>query len=259
MGEEVEGHYLGEDFNGYIFKIKGGNDKQGFPMKNGVFANHRVRVLLKPGNKCFRPRRDGERKRKSVRGSICGPDLAVISLTIVKKGDKELVGITDEEKPRRRGPKRAGKIRKVFGLHKDDDVRKYVVKREKVKGDKTYIKRPKIQRLITDVRLRRKRLLKKYKKDRFEASKSARTTYEKLLSTYIKEQKAKKVVEKKKSDDAKKVETKPGAPTPAPVPAQVDPAAAKPKPEVKKDVKKDAKKDAKKAAKKNTKVEAGKQ
>jgi small subunit ribosomal protein S6e len=225
MGEEVEGHYLGEEYNGYVFKIKGGNDKQGFPMKNGVFANHRVRVLLKPGNKCFRPRREGERKRKSVRGCVCGPDLAVIALTIVKKGDKELVGITDEEKPRRRGPKRAGKIRKVFGLHKDDDVTKYVVKREVVKGDKTFVKRPKIQRLITDVRLRRKRLHKKYKKERFEASKAARTTYEKLLSTYIKEQKAKRADERKKTEESKKADTK--ATTPAP--AATDAAAAQPK------------------------------
>jgi|JI10StandDraft_1071094.scaffolds.fasta_scaffold652866_1 small subunit ribosomal protein S6e len=229
MGEEVDGHYLGEEFNGYVFKIKGGNDKQGFPMKNGVFANHRVRVLLKPGNKCFRPRRDGERKRKSVRGCVVGPDLAVISLAIVKKGDKELVGITDEEKPRRRGPKRAGNIRKVFGLHRDDDVRKYVVKREVVKGDKTYVKRPKIQRLITDVRLRRKRLLKKYKKDRFEASKTARTTYEKLLSTYIKEQKDKRAGEKKKVEESKKVDAKAATPAPAAQDATAAPAQPKPK------------------------------
>ena len=91
MGEEVDGHYLGEKYNGYVFKIKGGNDKQGFPMKNGVFANHRVRVLMKQGNKCFRPRRDGERKRKYVRGCVCGPDLDVISLTIVKREIRNLL------------------------------------------------------------------------------------------------------------------------------------------------------------------------
>ena len=197
IGDEIEGHNLGEEYIGYLFKIKGGNDKQGFSMKSGVFATHRVRVLLKPGNKCFRPRRDGERKRKSVRGCICGPDLSVIALTITKKGDADIPGITDEEKPRRRGPKRAGNIRKTFGLTKADDVRKFVVKREVVKGDKTFIKRPKIQRLITDRRIRRKRVVKKIKKDRFEASKSAREQYEKLLSKYIKEKKAKKSQDKK--------------------------------------------------------------
>jgi small subunit ribosomal protein S6e len=204
MGDEIEGHHIGDDYTGYVFKIKGGNDKQGFPMKSGVFANHRVRVLLKPGNKCFRPRREGHRKRKSVRGCICGPDLAVIHLVILKKGDKDIPQITDEEKPRRLGPKRANNIRKMFGLTKADDVRKFVVSRKVEKGDKTFVKRPKIQRLITDKRLRRKRIMKKIKKDRFEASKQAKEAYEKLLSKYIKEQKVKKQEEKKKKDELKK-------------------------------------------------------
>jgi len=33
MGQEVDGEVLADDFKGYIFKITGGNDKQGFPMK----------------------------------------------------------------------------------------------------------------------------------------------------------------------------------------------------------------------------------
>ena len=40
------------------------------------------------------------------------------SAQIVKKGDAELPGLTDEEKPRLRGPKRASKIRKLFNLTK---------------------------------------------------------------------------------------------------------------------------------------------
>ena len=41
-------------------------------------------------------------------------------------GESEISGLTDEEKPRMRGPKRASKIRKLFNLGKDDDVRKCV-------------------------------------------------------------------------------------------------------------------------------------
>jgi small subunit ribosomal protein S6e len=41
-------------------------------------------------------------------------------------GDNPLPGLTDKEMPRMRGPKRATKIRKLFNLSKDDDVRKYV-------------------------------------------------------------------------------------------------------------------------------------
>ena len=35
------------DCTWFAFKIKGANDKQGFTMKNCVFANHIDRVLLK--------------------------------------------------------------------------------------------------------------------------------------------------------------------------------------------------------------------
>ena len=46
MAAEVKGDALGDEFKGYIFKITGGNDKQGFPMKQGVLLPHRARLLL---------------------------------------------------------------------------------------------------------------------------------------------------------------------------------------------------------------------
>lgn len=122
MGAEVPGDSIGDEFKGYIFRITGGNDKQGFPMKQGVMHATRVRLLLSDGHSCYRPRRTGERKRKSVRGCIVGMDLSVIALSIVKQGDNEIPGLTDVVHPKRLGPKRATKIRKFFGLTKDDDV-----------------------------------------------------------------------------------------------------------------------------------------
>merc|ERR1712038_1197634 len=107
----------------------GGNDKQGFPMKQGVLTNGRVRLLLNKGHTCYRPRRDGERKRKSVRGCIVDGNLSVLNLAIVKKGEGEIPGLTDNTIPRRLGPKRASKIRKLFNLAKEDDVCQYVIKR----------------------------------------------------------------------------------------------------------------------------------
>jgi len=122
MGAEVPGDSVGDEFKGYIFKITGGNDKQGFPMKQGVMHPTRVRLLLSEGHSCYRPRRTGERKRKSVRGCIVAMDLSVLALSIVKQGDSDIPGVTDVVHPKRLGPKRATKIRKFFGLTKDDDV-----------------------------------------------------------------------------------------------------------------------------------------
>ena len=105
---EVPAEQLGDEYAGYIFRIMGGewlspvllclrafgtcvdsrlrcqaanglglcgcpgNDKQGFPMKQGVMLDHRIKLLLQKGHSCYRPRRKGERKRKSVRcGSAC--------------------------------------------------------------------------------------------------------------------------------------------------------------------------------------------
>lgn len=104
-------------------------------MKQGVLLPYRVKLLLSDGHSCYRPRRSGERKRKSVRGCIVGPDIAVLSVVIVKQGENEIPGLTDTVLPKRLGPKRATKIRRFFNLSKDDDVRQYVVRRE-VKSEK---------------------------------------------------------------------------------------------------------------------------
>ena len=54
------------------------------------------------------------------------PLAVFLTLRLYLTGAEEIPGLTDEEKPRLRGPKRASKIRKLFNLSKDDDVRKYV-------------------------------------------------------------------------------------------------------------------------------------
>ena len=56
-------------------------------MKQGVLTHTRVRLLLSKGHSCYRPRRSGERKRKSVRGCIVDGQLSVLNLAIVKKGE----------------------------------------------------------------------------------------------------------------------------------------------------------------------------
>ncbi|GLB42500.1 putative eukaryotic ribosomal protein eS6 family protein [Lyophyllum shimeji] len=195
ISQEVPGDSLGDEWKGYIFRITGGNDKQGFPMKQGVLVPYRVRLLLSEGHSCYRPRREGERKRKSVRGCIVGPDIAVLSLVIVKQGETEIPGLTDTVLPKRLGPKRATKIRKFFNLSKEDDVRQYVVRREvksqKKEDAKPYTKAPKIQRLVTPLRLQRRRHLRSLKRRRIERQKEQKSEFEALLAKRVAEKKAK--------------------------------------------------------------------
>jgi len=181
IGNEVQGDTLGDDFKGYTFKITGGSDKDGFAMKQGINKKGRVRLMLRKGQSGFRPKRSGERKRKSVRGCIVGADIAVLSLAIVKKGEKEVAGITNESNPRRLGPKRANKIRKLYGLTKKEDVRRYVVRRTITKeGKKAKVKAPKIQRLITAERLRRKRVYRSTRLAKVVKNQKALAEYIKL-------------------------------------------------------------------------------
>jgi len=201
MAQEVEADSLGDEWKGYVLRITGGNDKQGFPMKQGVITNGRVRLLLSKGHSCYRSRRTGERKRKSVRGCIVDANLSVLALIVVKKGDNEIEGLTDQIVPRRLGPKRATKIRRLFNLSKEDDVRKYVIRRTlpAKEGKKPRTKAPKIQRLVTPVTLQRKRRrvadkLKRRVKRREEAA-----TYQQMLTKYAKEKQAEKIARRHSS------------------------------------------------------------
>uniref|UniRef100_A0A2P2HYQ9 40S ribosomal protein S6 n=1 Tax=Hirondellea gigas TaxID=1518452 RepID=A0A2P2HYQ9_9CRUS len=200
MGQEVDADGLGEEWKGYIVRISGGNDKQGFPMKQGVLTNNRVRLLLSKGHSCYRPRRDGERRRKSVRGCVVDSNLSVLALVIVKKGVNEIPGLTDINIPRRLGPKRASKIRKLFNLSKDDDVRHYVVRRPMPhkEGRKVKFACPKIQRLVTPVVLQRKRHRLALKQQRRTSSKTQKEEYEKMLALRYKELKERKADSKRR-------------------------------------------------------------
>jgi len=196
IGSEFDGEkVLGEAYKGYILKITGGTDENGFPMKNGVLRKGRARLLIPPRTCGLRSGREGERKRRSVRGCIVDRDIGALHVAIVTRGEKEITGLTDVKTPRRLGPKRANKIRKLFGLpkHSDNigkkgaakvavdrfDVCRYVVRRPtKAVGGKQYVKAPKIQRLITSQRLRRKR---EHRKEKFGAVTQSNEVYKQYI------------------------------------------------------------------------------
>ena len=197
LATEVDGEDIGDEFKGYVFKVMGGQDKQGFSMKQGVLTADRVKLMMAKGDQGCRGygMRKGERYRKSCRGCIISHQIAVLHMIIVKKGDDEIAGLTDNQIPRRLGPKRASKIRKLFALAKEDDVRKYVIRRElapKAEGKKPGSKAPKIQRLVTPIALQRKRHRLAVKKTRQTKAKTEAAEYQKLLALRQKESREKR-------------------------------------------------------------------
>lgn len=126
--------------------------------------------------------------------------MSVLALVVVKKGEAEIAGLTDNNIPRRLGPKRASKIRKLYNLTKEDDVRRFVVRRPLPAKDnkKATSKAPKIQRLVTPVVLQRKRRRLALKKKRQVASKEAAANYLKLLAQRKKESKVRREAAKRR-------------------------------------------------------------
>merc|ERR1712087_835910 len=103
--------------------------------------------------------------------------------------------------PRRLGPKRASKIRKLFGLTKEE-VRQFVVRREVKKGTKA----PKIQRLITPAVVHRKRKLRSVTIRKVQAHREELKKYRQRCVDYKHEQQEARAAEvaKKKAAAAKR-------------------------------------------------------
>jgi len=209
ISHQVEGDILGDDWAGYVLKVTGGNDLQGFPMKQGVLTTGRVRLLLSAGQSCYRPRKRGERRRKSIRGCIVSADLSILNLVIIKKGDNEIAGLTDVTRERRHAPKRASKIRKLFNLTKEQDVKKFVIRRTITKeGKKPRTKAPQIQRLITPARLQRKRQEKAVIVARYTKTKKEAEEFQELVAKRHQETAEKKAAAAKKRSLSRKLSRK---------------------------------------------------
>ena len=102
IGDIIKGELI--NIAGFEFKITGGSDKQGFPMRADVHGTKRVRILLGSGPG-IKVKKKGERKRKSIRGNQIADDIAQINLKVVKEGSKPIgivLGKESEEKPEER-------------------------------------------------------------------------------------------------------------------------------------------------------------
>ena len=97
IGDEIDASLVGLD--GYKLKITGGSDKNGFPMKKDVSGQRKIRSLLS-GGLGFEPRRDGQRRRKTIRGNTVSDNIVQINTIVTEKGSKsidELLGAEEAE------------------------------------------------------------------------------------------------------------------------------------------------------------------
>lgn len=99
LGEDVGGEPLG--LPGYQFKITGGTDKSGFPMRADLPGARQMKLLVGEGLG-FHPERHGTRDRRTYRGNTISEDTAQINLIVTARGSSKLEELLAEktEKPK---------------------------------------------------------------------------------------------------------------------------------------------------------------
>ena len=88
IGDTIKGGLIG--FPNYDFEITGGSDASGFPMRKDVHGPVKKRILVSKRGIGYKPRRKGEKRRKTVRGNEITFDMTLINLKILKYGETEL-------------------------------------------------------------------------------------------------------------------------------------------------------------------------
>ena len=88
IGEIVDGAVV--DLPGHKVQIKGGSDKDGFPMRPSVHGGVRRSIVLS-GGVGFNPTNEGMRRRKTIRGNVITDEIVQINMKVVEKpkGAKE--------------------------------------------------------------------------------------------------------------------------------------------------------------------------
>lgn len=93
IGEVIEGDSLG--FGGYQFKITGGSDGDGTPMRPDVHGAVRKRPLL-GGGIGYKPKTKGERRRRRVRGNEITDEIIQVNAKIITHGPKPLLELIEK-------------------------------------------------------------------------------------------------------------------------------------------------------------------
>jgi len=73
-------------------EITGGSDRNGTPARRNLPIAGRRKILLS-GGAGFKPEREGQRRRKSIRGNEITADLVQINARVIQYGEKPLEDI----------------------------------------------------------------------------------------------------------------------------------------------------------------------
>ncbi|MFO7795141.1 MAG: S6e family ribosomal protein [Promethearchaeati archaeon] len=95
IGDTLRGGLIG--FPNYEFLITGGSDSSGFPMRKDIHGPVKKKILVSKRSTGYRPKRDGQKRRKTVRGNEITADMTLVNLKVIKMGETELFKPSEEE------------------------------------------------------------------------------------------------------------------------------------------------------------------
>lgn len=90
IGETVGGELIGAP--GYTFRLTGGTDRSGFPLRGDLPGARQQRLYVGDGFGFSAPRH-GMRKRRTFRGNTVSEETVQINLVVEQKGSKPLADL----------------------------------------------------------------------------------------------------------------------------------------------------------------------
>jgi small subunit ribosomal protein S6e len=94
LGDEVDGSAVGLD--GFTLELTGASDTAGRPLRSDVTGPNLKSILLE-GGVGYKPSRDGERKRVTVRGREVSEEVRQINAKIVDHGGDDVADLLGDD------------------------------------------------------------------------------------------------------------------------------------------------------------------
>lgn len=120
--DTFDGKIIDKDLEGCLFQINGGCDRQGYPMSENFLTDKRKRPILKAGDIGYHCKRDGQRKRKTVRGTIVSDEVTMLNVSLIESNEKGIEGLTDKIVPISHWPKRINKVKAKLNIPIEEEV-----------------------------------------------------------------------------------------------------------------------------------------
>lgn len=155
INEQFDGGLIAPQFAGSVVQIVGGNDYQGIPMSPAQATTKRIRLLLSKGDVGYRCRRNGVRRRKTVRGSVVSNEILALNVVLVRPAEgKEIEGLTDVVKSKTHLPRKDKTLRAMFGVPEGEDTLSYIQSVLKQNDENAVIPKIKITGVVSEEKKR---------------------------------------------------------------------------------------------------------